>query len=486
MYQSDATVTGVLTNPNQLWLALDSFWRQYVVTKDADLVRYQTYATLITYLYTYSTSQHFIGAQAIQTIQPFAVIPFYPIVIYKDRLVNSSYYLYGDPGLVYGGGINYGDQNGSAYKYPIIQNIKSFGCAVDSVVATRTVLDNASLSYDSSNGVITFKVDPFTILTPSVLASTDREYVIIWLKNVELDLNVPFDWLGWILELKDTSDQPYVDALKALHSLIEQGPSIAAFSYGLSAAAAFPVARESETVTDVVNDGWQRVIITDKNVYRAPIALNSVVTPGEAIVANQPLTDGVKFYGDKYAISSASFSDIPGLAINIPLSTGQIAELFFPNQAHQWTYDVARPSPWRFPVGGESQDVEQFWIDCWSRQTSTAVFLSTIYGLIPPGPGPAVNPMQLVIGDLIENAIFIASVDMQNLGDNIAGFADRAKQLMPASSYVIIQQAVGNLTDSIALADVGSDSVVDGMHVGDPTDSLTGRSTDYTPGVFAY
>jgi hypothetical protein len=485
MYQSDATVSGILTNPNQLWLALDSFWRQYAVTKDADLVRYQTYATLVTYLYTYSTSQHFINAQSVKTIQPYAVIPFYPIVIYQDRLVNSSYYLYGN-GQLYGGGIDYGQQNGALYKYTVVPNIKSFGCIVDSVINTSVVLDSASVSYNASSGVITFTVDPLTLLTPSVLTDTGRVYSIVWLKNVELDLNVPFDWLGWILKLKDTSDQPYVDALKALHDLIVQGSSIAAFSYGLSAAAAFPVAKEDETVTDVVTDGWQRIIITDKNVYRAPIALNSVVTPGEAIVATQPLTDGVKFYGDKYAISTATFSDVPGLAINIPLSTGEIAELFFPNQAHQWTYDVARPAPWRFPVGGESQEVEQFWIDCWSRQTSTSVFLSTIYGLVPPGPGPSVNPMQLVIGDLIENAILIASINMQNLGDNIAGFADRARQLMPSSTYVVIQQSVGSLTDTMDTTVSGSDTVVDGMHVGDPTDSLTARSTDYTPGVFAY
>ncbi len=472
-------INGIENNPNQVWLGLDSFWRTQVVQSDADLVRYQTYATLVVYMATLSSIQHFQDAQSIATLRPFDIVPWYPIIIFEDHLINLSYPLYGG-GYHYSTvpEIFYGQTGADLFEYPLVPKFNSITSLYDSITTTEHVIDNSKFTYTPSTQTINFAVNPFTYLNVRVTPDGHR-YIILWARNPELDLNVPFDWTGWLLKYQEESSQAYVESLRNMYSLDVKGPSILSFKEGLSVAAGFPVALAPEIVRSVVNDGYQNAVITDTLVYHAPLTVNVITPPGTLLKVGEPITDGIKFFDGYLAIASASSTDLPGLVFNIPLSTGRVAQLFFLNATEQWSYDVLRPSPYRFPVGGDPADVEQYWVD---RNVNFITYYPSIT------PGASVNPMQLIVGDLIKNGIYVAATNLANLTEVAAGFADRALLALPQESYIVIQQRVvaSTITDTLDLGTDTSQNVGYGYSAGPATDvaSTSGASLvykDYTP-----
>ena len=475
----NALIVGIEQNPNQVWLGLDSFWRTQVVQSDADLVRYQTYATLVTYMATLSSLQNFRDAQSIATLRPFAVVPWYPIIIFEDHLINLSYPLYGG-GAHYSAvpEIFYGQTGADLFEYPLVPQFNSITTLYDSITETEHVLDNSKFSYTADTRTINFLVNPFTYLNVRTTPSGER-YIILWARNPELDLGVPFDWTGWLLKYQEPSSQAYVESLRNLYSLDVKGPSILSFKEGLSVAAGFPVAKAPEIVRSVVDDGYQNAVITDTMVYHAPLTVNVITPPGTLLKVGEPITDGIKFFDGYLAIAAASSTDVPGLIFRVPLSTGRVAQLFFLNATEQWSYNALRPSPYRFPVGGDPADVEQYWVD-------RNVNFITYYPSITPGAN--VNPMQLIVGDLIKNGIYIAAMNLSNLTETAAGFADRALLALPQESYIVIQQAVVSspVADDLNLGTDTAEHVGYGYSAGPATDvaSTSGASLvylDYTP-----
>ena len=77
-------------DPQQVWVGLDTFWRSKIVQRDADLIKYQTFATLVLCANTASRSKHLINAQGIATLEPYQTVPWFPLIVYRDQLVRPS------------------------------------------------------------------------------------------------------------------------------------------------------------------------------------------------------------------------------------------------------------------------------------------------------------------------------------------------------------------------------------------------------------
>jgi hypothetical protein len=198
-----------------------------------------------------------------------------------------------------------------------------------------------------------------------------------------------------------------------------------------------------------------------------------VVIGGDELQVGQPLTDGIEFfeYPDTVATTAAQ---LPGLSLQVPLSTGVVAVLTFANVTTVWTFAAGQ---WTFPVGGTTSDVAQFWADVDAYAVANSLNLATIYGL----PAP-VNPMYRIIQDLLQNSLFVASVDLAQIPRNPGTFADRARELLPQDILLVLQQDVGAFADSIDLGVVTSDTVFYGYNAVPPTEviSIPGGGTDLT------
>lgn len=493
MFDSDALIQTALTDPEQTWELLDSFWRQETQQDTRDLVHYQAWATLLCELNVHARAQHFLKAQTVPvndtgTWQESTLnIPWFPIVLYRDRLVNQSFVLYGG-GFLYDTPpeILYGEESGvPRFLLPLQRPWRSISNFCDAVTTTKVVIDQSQFEFNPLTGEVVFSVDPFTLIT----AKTDtdgREYIVLWTRNPEIDLNVPFDWTGWVVKYDRVSLDRYAESLKYIWELVLLGPSLGRYKEGMMTSMGFPFAARNGQIEWVTNDGYQLLISDGQEVYKAIDAdVNATVVGGDLVQVGDPLTDGVTFM-EYPQVMSATFDDIPGLAIDVPLSTGVVAKLIFANTAVEWTYEAGRPSEFRFPVGGAPSEIEQFWVDVDTFATANGIDFQTIFSLsIPVSPGPtgdAVNPMQRIIEDLLHNSVFVVSVELADMPFNPGGFHDRARQLLPYDVLIVLQQHVGDVSDAYDLGANTSETVTAGYNIDAPieTISVSGSGTDLT------
>ncbi len=321
-------------------------------------------------------------------------------------------------------------------------------------------------------------------MIPKIAAESGREYIVLWIRNVLLDYNVPKDTWGWVIKYDGTNSVEYAATLGPLWQLVLQGPQLRTWETGLNLGMGFPVSQHTGTVRGIVNDGFNDIILTDANGYPFPQSLTPAVIPGDLLAPGTPLTTAIHVW-EYTDILNATNTEIPGLALMIPLSTGVAAELGFANILGAWTYDALRPSPWRFTVSGNAADVEQFWVDVDAYATANSVDLATLFGL-----PAAVNPFQLVIDQLLKNNVVIAAVQLADIPlANPAAFPDRARLLLPPGTLIILQQGIGSISDILDLGVTASETIGYGYHVVPPTEviSVSGGNlvySDYAPGVF--
>lgn len=478
MFSYDDLIRESLIDADAVWRYLDSFWRERTTTSTRDLVHTLTWATLINELAVHSRSQHFIAAQTVPDQQAWYRQPWYPLVIFEDRLSDLSFVVYGS-GAEYSIApeIYYGESGDPLYIYPAPRKIHSIPMFVDSVTDASVVIDGSQFRFDEDRQRIEFEVDPFSVLEAKVDEGSGRSYVVLWMRNTEFDLDTPFDWTGWVAKFDRQGDN-YAEAVKHLWELILLGPSIERYAQGLMASLGFPFALADETVRRVTSDGWQHIIATDSRIYRAPLDVAPIVSQGDEITEGDPLTDGITFW-EYDNILSATTEQFPGLALTVTLSTGDTATLTFMNVDTEWSYDAGRPSPWRFPVGGAESDVERWWIDVDTRLTDAGLDFATLYGLSAPGPN-AVNPAERIITDLIQNSLFVASIDLRTLHATPSGYSDRARRLLPKDMMLVLQQFVSSIADAYALGSSTSESVDYGYNepASDEVISVAGSGTD--------
>ena len=486
MFDYDDIIRESLIDAGSVWRSLDSFWRDHTVVDTRDLVHFQTYAATLLALNLRAKANHYIAAQTVPAGPPTLRQPWYPIVLFRDRLIDQSLVLYGD-GYIYDSPeeIDYGEEGDPRYLYPLPPGVVSIPQICDSVTNTQVVLDRSELTLDLTTGRIIFGTDPFTLMAPKTEAATGREYVILWARNVEIDLGTAFDRTGWVLGF-DQSGTNYAQAVRAVWELVLLGPSIDRYRRGLMESLGFPYANAAETVRCVETDGYRWLISTDTQTYGFTVASAApIVDQGDQLTVGQPLSDGIAFM-EAEQLASATSDQLPGLVLRVPLSSGTVAKLSFANLTAAWEYEAGRPSEWRFPVGGESDEVEQFWVDVDSACTAAGIDLATVYSL-----PAAVNPMQRAITDLLQNSLYVASVELASLTVTPTGFHDRARNLLPADMLLVLQQNVGTATDSVDLAAATSETVGYGYNAAVPTETISVSGSgadlefyDLTPGVF--
>ncbi len=478
MFDADQLIKDCLINPDQTWVRLDSFWRQNVTPTTQELLHFQSWASLLLELNVHARSKYFVSGQTVPTLEPWLTLPWYPIILYRDRLSDVSFVLYGEP-YEYSPvpEIYYGQAGDPQYVYPLPYQVVDVPEIVDQVVSPTVALDKSQYVFDQETGKLTFLVDPFDLFPVKVDQGSGREYTILWTRNILIDLNMPFDQVGWVVKYDVQHRLSYVAGLKALWELVLHGPSIGRYQRGLMAALELPYALTPETVTGVTDDGWQWIITTATTVYTVrKDDATPIVAGGDELLIGQPLTDGVTFleYEDVLTVSA---DILPGLVLKVPLSTGVSAELSFINVLTDWTYDALRPSPWRFPIGGDTAQVEQFWVDSEAFATANGVDLEATYGLLS---STDVNPMITIVTDLLQNSLYVAALDLRTIPRNPGAFHDRARRLLPPDMFLVLQQEVADdleaLYDTVAI----DQTITYGYNAAVPTEVISVSGTDLT------
>jgi hypothetical protein len=115
--------------------------------------------------------------------------------------------------------------------------------------------------------------------------------ITLWAYAVEEDWSYLQNQFGWLVNLEGPSSENYRQVLQVLlHSAVRGGHPRALMRL-LSACTDAPLAQGQETVQVVTQDRRGLLVITDQNVYRYAQAANPLVTVGQTVYADQPLTD---------------------------------------------------------------------------------------------------------------------------------------------------------------------------------------------------
>lgn len=422
---------------------MDSFWRQYTAPSTRDLVQYQSFADLILYVNNRSKYSHLRGVQNVNEITPFVTTPWYPVVLYQSRLSQNSYPLYGE-GYHYSSmpEIVYGQKLGTRVVVTLQAHVVDPGLIFDAVVDSTVCIDSSQYRYDTNSGRLYFNVDPFTLITNRT-TSTGEVYIIIWLKNSQLNLDAPYDQVGWVIGYEGINSLNYVESLKYLWKMILKGANLRDYQNGLISALGFPVVTSTEEVQYVADDLYRNLIITPTSVYAH--LTEPAVTTGDTIYPGQSIFSGIAFF-EYEQILAATRSQIPGLACTLPTRSGFVVQLVFVNDTVFWTYDANRDSPFRFPVGGSPADVELFWTDVQAYLTETGFDITNLIDT-----SSEINPMRFLVQNIIKNNIFITSVDLTCLTSPIPGFADRVRSLISPATLLILNQKIGETSDTLEL-----------------------------------
>jgi hypothetical protein len=406
-------------------------------------------------------------------------MPWYCIIVYRNRLSDLSYVLYGEPNNYSATpDIYYGEAGAPRWDYPLTPKIYSIGGFTDSITTSTVSIGPEHYTYDPDTQTIRFSVDPFTLITPKTLQESGDEYIVLWARNVRIDINALQDQIGWIVQNIGESSDEYTQAIKSLWNLVVQGMDYKNLKIGIQGSYGLPYAQTDETVIWTGTDGYHHIVETDKNFYSFRNTHTLAAVAGTSLKTGDPLSRSVVFY-EYTDLLNVPESDVPGLIFTVPLSTGMATQIIARNALVPWTYNASRPSPWRFELAGEPTELEQFWIDCQTAQTASGTTLASIFGLTPPGPGPNVNPMKMFIENLWKNNLVIIKADPSKI-ETVAPFFDRAQQLIPAWTRVVLTQPFGSATDIANLGVTTSESVGMSYNVPATTEQISVSATDLT------
>lgn len=406
------------------------------------------------------------------TVPVFHTQDWYLITISENDVNNfASIYQSGD--LVYGTqpGTRENRPEGTVHRYgerdrpdvvqiPLPEPLKEINYTLQNTVTlpSRVWVYGVDYTVDESRSVLRFADDPFNDPTVAIRdvqnesgEIIDRE-IAFWVYKGSLDLDYIWEYFGYVLQMQLDSSEEYKQLLNALWDMYVLGPSKKGFEQFLSAAAASPTIIDAEETVEVVRDeGDTILIVTSSRSYRVPSHATVTVTVGDVLHAGDPLTDAVQIA--ELCGNNPDYSLMGSLALTPSMISGDyISELVFRNENVRLQYmgpDADGRVMVEFEVSGFPPDVELFWETVHANGVAAGTTLAELLdqrtnkiGQPPPSALPEyVNPMQLVVSNIMRNNLFVIRMNAGSFGTNAPGtqmLAFLRRIMVPHTTYVIM------------------------------------------------
>lgn len=471
-YSGDAYQHG-----ENLLRALGSFW--HTIFGDANVLAAYFQGR------TQEAAQAYRGyLEAVANLSRYEVQPFHRdnwhYLTFLESEITSDMPMYGG-NLSYGEGYQYGVRySTSRYSAALPDRLQGAALAFDRILDPGlTWTAGVDFKVDPASGMIYFKENPFELGIKAFDTFdgevSDREGGL-WLYAAQFDQQYIWKNFGYALGVYMPTSDYYRDFIAAFGDAYPFGPSLKIVHRILTALTGAPLAREErETVVDIQRASDHLLIVTDRHSYRAPASSTSLVSTGQIIVGGTPLTDAVEVLelDGKTPIDPAT---IPALALGPDLISGPYrSEIVFENTDSNWYYagTLAGTDLVQFEVGGDQTDVAEFWSrvhsSCAEAGKSLGEYLieSCSPGSLLPSQanpyGPAVNPLQFILTNLLKNNLFMVKIKPLAFGLKApgSGFFHLLRRILPPhTSYVVMveltpnqdQVELGELPEAIELA----------------------------------
>jgi len=375
--------------------------------------------------------------------------------------------------------VGYPKESSNAYSFKPSFSLKKFGALANRILSPSLILipgvdiifkDDALLFnknlFDNPNipraKLITSDGRQVTYTNTSG-DTLDDEIIVLWLYTAEQDNQSLYNNFGSLFDLYLPSSQSYKDLLKALMNLAVEGPTISALNKSLASLMAVPVIIEpSEIVEDFYDLDTYTYVVTDKNVYRAPVeySLNPNIKVGSRLHAGDILTDNIRIYDTsidaawwKKEIASGTL----GFASHV-FAANLTRQLFFANTISLITYS-SNTDRIIFPVTGSPTDVQAFQ-DYVNLPENKAMVMSSL-GLSSAITTVPITPLDFVFNNFFKNnTLFLRLVFYSNIQLNV--FFSLLEEIRPYLSphvylllYINLRQPsedLTNLNSSVSIA----------------------------------
>jgi hypothetical protein len=475
LFPADPILTGTLSNPDQLYNQLGTFWRDYL--EDAELLRKHTWADLQVNADVYLRAIETASAGSIQTIKPFVARQWRLIRLLESELTLETNMVRYGSGRTYGDGLVYGQIESQPYAWQLAADIRGIGILVDQILDPDHVFDASTFQFDPKTQVIRFTQNPFELLPrlpiyDSTGAVVDHQ-VLLWARNVQQDENLPFLRYGAVLGIHGQSSEAYCKTLLSAWSMLVQGPSIADLQRGILGSVGLQDAVGDETVELIEVDDEGLAIVTDKRVYRAHADATPLVTVGDALEPGQLLVDTVQVF-ECSSGSARPYSSLPGLSVGSN-------SLVFPNVDETFQFDTETQDV-RFTVYGDQAAVEAFWAQTHQRGLDAGKLLAEWVGVDDISDEVAVNPLKFMVENIVGQNLIVVVVKPEHFLGFEPGFLTRIQTLLPAGTLLVVQSALQPVDDLLNLTETSdaSATVYDAIQAPTETMDTTGPGLTYT------
>lgn len=370
--------------------------------------------------------------------------------------------------LTYGEGAQYG---AAGYVYGSrVANVRPRYQLPATLVQIPAILDQPAngqqlwlngVDYSVADGVITFYRSPFETDGFRIEPSDDGDRTAyLWLVNSAWDRRYLYLWYGYLLGSEQASSESYKRFLNDVLDGFNRGSSHELLTRVLADIVGTPVAAGSETVLELAQDNYGRLVITDQSVYRGPAAATAVVAAGDALSAGEPVFDAVIWH--ELATGAAPPVDILQLDKDL-LPETYAGGLAFPNREVPLVVvgTVGGKTKVEFELAGYPNDVQLFFTDLHARALAqglpTLAESLDVRGLGAPSQPTAaslpatINPCEFLVQNVLRFNFLFAKIKLSSAQYGL-DFSAAAilRKLVPPWFQLILGIDLPDFTETIA------------------------------------
>jgi len=265
---------------------------------------------------------------------PYGDRHVYRLFVFNEADLDRDAAHYGDPGVVYGGGIAYGQQitDFTQWKYPIdsglLPEFLTTGFTTPGIILRRDT------DYVVADGSIIFFRNPLEIpgimkRVTSYQGQTPVFSFLFWGFQVMEDIGAVCDYFGTVAGVCGPGTAVMQEAVNIAWDLRVEDATVRNVKRMLSVLTRTEYARQAGTVREIRPEGDSICIRTDVDVYTAPVTAIVLVDVGDALVSGQLLFDSFAVHE---GVGEIEFSDFEGVALAPGFIQDVKAPLFFVNQ----------------------------------------------------------------------------------------------------------------------------------------------------------
>ena len=389
----------------------------------------------------------------------------------KKSTVASFPNMYGEA-VAYGEGALYGKRSASLpFVYPIDEEL--FDCKlITNRLSESSVNLVSGLDFiiDENLNVIRLKANPFdnTEFQSQFLDDGDEE-VILWMYRPKIDRQYVYQHFGYVIDMWAKTSQEYKDLVNNIYDSLVLGTSVGKTLDAISLATGIPFAKGNETVVDISEDRHNKLVLTDKNVYKLSPRAVVTVSIGDALSVDQSITNALEFFEFNRGIVPES---VVGISLFKDLLPGDyLSEIGFKNELTDLIVETTLDGKTKvsFEIGGHPFDVEAFWDDVHNRGLASGKTLANLLDTRVNKEGEPsasnlpkqINPFGFLVQNVLRHGAFIVKVKAEAVDGRAAGIdkLSYAKKLLPPHTTMILIIGMLSIEENVVLEEDEEDEI---------------------------